>query len=103
MKKEIWIPHAVAGAMLLWALYPENPYGYYILLRWIVCPCFAYTAVQAFKRQKMNWVWILGVIAAIYNPLIPLHLNRELWSVLNLAGIGAGVWSVLTLNNERRG
>lgn len=97
MKKELWIPQAIAGAMLLWALYPDNPYGYYVLLRWIVCPCFAYTAAQALMKQKMNWVWILGVTAAIYNPLIPLHLDRELWSVLNLVGIGIGGWSVLVL------
>jgi len=49
MKKELWIPQAIAGAMLLWALYPENPYGYYVLLRWIVCPCFIYTGFQIFK------------------------------------------------------
>jgi hypothetical protein len=97
MKKELWIPQAIAGVMFLWALYPENPYGYYVLLRWIVCPCFAYAAVQAFKQQKTHWVWILGVTAAIYNPLLPLHLTRELWSVLNLVGIGICVRSVFVL------
>ncbi|MEI7850746.1 MAG: DUF6804 family protein [Kiritimatiellales bacterium] len=101
MKKELWIPQAVAGAMLLWALYPENPYGYYVLLRWIVCPCFAYAARQAFKQEKQNLVWILGATAAIYNPAIPLHLNRELWSVLNLAGIGVGGLSVFVLKNGK--
>lgn len=101
MKKELWISQAVAGAMLLWALYPENPYGYYVLLRWIVCPCFIYAALQAFKRNKQNWVWILGVTAAIYNPLIPLHLNQELWSVLNLAGIAVASWSVFVLKKGK--
>ena len=33
MKKELWIPQAVAGAMLLWALYPDNPYGYQKFIR----------------------------------------------------------------------
>jgi hypothetical protein len=97
MKKELWIPQIIAGVMLLWALYPQNPYGYYVLLRWITCPCFAFAAVQAFRQGKTNWAWILGVTAAIYNPLIPLHLNRTLWSVLNLVGIGVGAWSAVVL------
>lgn len=101
MKKRLWIPQAIAGAMLLWALYPENPYGYYVLLRWIACPCLAYTALQASKQGKLNMVWILGVTAVIYNPLIPLHLNRELWSVFNLAGIGVGAWSVFVFKKVR--
>jgi len=95
MRKELWIPQAVSGAMLLWALYPDNPYGYYILLRWIVCPCLAFAAAQAFKLEKISLVWVLGVTAAIYNPILPLHLNRGLWSVLNFAGIGFGAWSVV--------
>lgn len=100
MKKELWMPQAIAGVMLLWALYPENPYGYYVLLRWVVCPCFIYAALQAFKQGKKNMVWVLGVTAAIYNPLISLHLNRELWSVLNLAGIGVAGWSVFVLKRK---
>ncbi|MBV5280605.1 MAG: hypothetical protein J0651_05055 [Actinobacteria bacterium] len=39
--------------------------------------------------------------AAIYNPRISLHLNRELWSVLNLAGVGVGVWSVFVLKRGK--
>lgn len=74
--------------MLLWALYPENPYGYYVLLRGIVCPCFIYAALQARKLEKINLVWVLGVTAAIYNPVIPLHLTKFLWSILNLVGMG---------------
>jgi hypothetical protein len=32
--KRIWIPQLTASLMLVWALYLENPYAYYILLRW---------------------------------------------------------------------
>ena len=102
MIKELWVPQAVSAAMLLWALYPENSYGYYILLRWIVCPCFVFAAVQAFKQEKISLVWVLGVSAAIYNPILSLHLNRGLWSVLNLAGIAVGCWSVVAFKRENK-
>ena len=36
--KRIWISQAIATVMLLWALNPENPYGYYILLPWAAAP-----------------------------------------------------------------
>ena len=97
MKKELWIPQTIAGAMLLWALYPENSYGYYVLLRWIVCPCFAFAAVQAFSRGKTNWVWILGATAVLFNPLFPVHLNRELWALIDLVAAGVAGVSVFVL------
>jgi hypothetical protein len=85
--KRIWKPQIIAVIMLLWALYPENPYGYYILLRWVICAIFAYLAVKAADIQKQDWVWVLGIIAAIYNPIIRVHLNRGLWSVINVLTI----------------
>lgn len=38
--------------MLLWALYPENPYGYYVLLRLVCCPIFAYLANRPIHRTN---------------------------------------------------
>lgn len=80
--------------MLLWALNPSNPYGYYILLRWVCCAVFAYLAMQASGYKQQDWVWVLGVTAAVYNPIVPVHLTREIWSVLNLITIGIAVVSV---------
>lgn len=87
MMKQNWIPQAIAIVMLLWALYPENPYGYYILLRIICCAVFIYLAIQAVSDEKLGWVWVLGVIAVIYNPMIPIHLTREIWTIINLVTI----------------
>lgn len=85
--RRIWIPQAIIIVMLLWALNPENPYGYYIILRFVVCGVCAYLAFQAAEIEKIPWVWILGITAVIYNPIIRVHLNREIWSVVNMATI----------------
>ncbi len=95
--RKIWIPQAIASLMLLWALNPANPYGYYILLRWVCCGAFAYLAFQAFAQEKQGWVWILGVTAAVYNPVLRVHLTREIWSVLNVITIGIAIASVFVL------
>ncbi len=80
--------------MLLWALNPENAYGYYTLLRWVCCGVFAYLAVQSMKQRRDGWVWVLGITAALYNPIVPVHLTRGIWSVVNVSTIGIAIASV---------
>jgi len=99
--KRIWIPQAIVCLILLWALNPENPYGYYILLRWICCAAFSYLALKALAYKKENWAWILGVTAAIYNPIIPLHLTRAIWSVINVVTIGIAGASAFFLKSQQ--
>ena len=98
--KRIWIPQLIACGMLLWALNPGNSYGYYILLRWICCGIFAYLAVQASKQEKEEWTWILGITAAIYNPIFRVSLNRELWSAVNIVTIGIAAVSIFVVNRR---
>lgn len=81
------ISEAVAIAMLLWALMPVNPYGYYVLLRFAICGIAIYLAFRAHELEKPAWVWALAITAVLYNPLIRVHLTREIWSVINLATI----------------
>ena len=68
--KKVWIPQAIVIPMLLLALNPDNPYGYYILLRWVCCAVFVFLALHALALQKIGWAWVLGVTAAIYNPIL---------------------------------
>ena len=92
-----WIPQTVASVMLLWALNPHNPYGYYILLRWVCCGIFIYLAFQALDMEKRVWIWVCGVTALVYNPIFRIHLNRELWSIINVFTIGIAVVSIFAL------
>lgn len=100
MRKELWVPQVIAGAMLLWALVPNNPYAYYVLFRWVVCPCFGYAAFQAYHKNKIRWVWVLGVFAVLFNPLFPVHLNREMWFVFDLLAAGVAACSVFVLKKS---
>ena len=99
--KKIWIPQAIVIPILLWALNPTNPYGYYILLRWICCAAFVYLAIQAQNMEKQGWVWILGVTAAIYNPILRVHSTREMWSLVDLVTIGLALASILALKSDK--
>jgi len=86
-KRGPFVPQVIAIIMLLWALNPENPYGYYVLLRVVLCAVCAFLAFRALEIGGDAWVWILGVTAVIYNPIVRIHLTREIWSLLNIATI----------------
>jgi hypothetical protein len=99
--RTIWIPQVVATVGLLWALNPANPYSYYILLRWVCCAIFVFLTLQAVAQDKQGWAWSLGITAAVYNPIIRVHLNRDLWSVVNVVTIIVAVASIFMLKSEQ--
>ena len=78
----VWQLPAVA---LLLALAPL-PYGYYTLLRIVVCGAAALLAFNDFKRfgSVSFWVLLMGGIALLFNPIIPIHLSREVWAPINI-------------------
>ncbi|MCJ7663519.1 MAG: hypothetical protein MUO24_04695 [Desulfobacterales bacterium] len=82
-KRPQLIPCLVAAAMLLGAL-ADLPYGYYQLLRFVICGVSIYIAFTACNWQKMWAVWLFGFIALLFNPLIPIHLSRELWQPIDI-------------------
>ena len=83
----VFLPQFICIAMLLWAINPGNPYGYFTLLRIVVCATCAYLAIRAFAKGTFPWVWVLGVTAVIYNPFLRIHLTRGIWSAANVATI----------------
>ena len=99
MKKK-WIPQAIVIPLLLWALIPANPYGYYVILRWVCCAVFVYLAVQARNIQRTGWVWVLGVTAAIYNPIFRVPSTRVVWSIVNLITVGLAIASIFVLKSD---
>ena len=57
----------VAAGMLFGAL-RRRQYGYYTLLRWVVCGASAYAAFRTAELSKTGWVWVLAVVALFFNP-----------------------------------
>ena len=81
-KRPHLIPSLIVAVMLLLAL-ASLPYGYYQLLRFIVCGVGVYVAYTAYNGQKMWAMWLFGFIALLFNPLIPIHLSTELWQPID--------------------
>jgi len=90
----------VAIGMLAWAL-AEHPYGYFTLMRFVVCVVAAYCASQAYSQKKEEWTWIFGAIAVLFNPIIPIHLNRELWTVIDVITAIVLIVSLFLINLKK--
>ena len=82
-KRPHFIPTVIAALMLLVSLAPW-PYGYYQLLRFVVCGAAGYVAFIAYNWKKIWAVWLFGFIAVLFNPLIPIHLSREIWQLIDV-------------------
>jgi hypothetical protein len=78
--------HIVPAAMLFGAL-GHWRYGYYMLLRVVVTAAAVLLTAFSYQRTKTFSIWIglFLVVAAVFNPIVPLHLTRGAWSILNIA------------------
>ena len=74
----------VAATILFLALFDGWPYGFFTLLRFIVFASSAHVAWMAYEAQKEKWAWVFGFLAILFNPFIIIHLNREIWIVIDL-------------------
>ena len=76
-----WI---VPAAALLLALLPL-PYGFYTLLRLIVCGVAILLCYQEYLtfNSVTSWAVFFSVTALLFNPVFPIHLTREVWAPLD--------------------
>jgi len=65
------------------------PYSYYMLLRCVATG--SAVVLLACRREALPplGLWLLVVIALLFNPIVKVHLGRELWQVVDPA---AGVF-----------
>ena len=73
--------------MLGIALLPIRYYGYYVLLKIVICGGCAFLAAIAYGDGRKYLVWFEGGLAVLYNPIIRFPLGRELWMVINILTI----------------
>ena len=84
----------IATLFLFAALFDGWPYGFFTLLRFVVFTASTYVAWMAYEQQKEKWVWIFGFLAVLFNPFIVIHLNREIWIVIDLI---VGVFMIVSV------
>ena len=96
-------------AMLLAAVGPW-PYDYFTLLRFAVCAVTAFGAYRAHdgartastaprRTKQQRWSWALTFIAFLFNPFVPVHLERGTWTVID---IGVALVLIAEVRSDHR-
>ena len=82
----VWL---LPAGLLILAVLPW-PYGYYTFLRLTVCAVSGWLAYTQWTHDNAlsGWVVGLGAMSLLYNPVLPIHLTRDIWSFLNLFSAG---------------
>lgn len=92
----MWLAELGVIILALFALRKDNPYAYYVLLKWIACPLFAWIAWKSFSLDKNVFLTLsASLMALLINPLLRIHLERERWELINIVMIAVALWSLL--------
>ena len=82
----------IPGALLVIAPIISFPYGFYTFLRLSISISAGFIIYLRNKKiKKIDTISIIfAVIVILYNPIIPIHLTREIWMPINF--ISAAVY-----------
>jgi Family of unknown function (DUF6804) len=97
------IPAIVSICFLLLAAFAEwrrNP-GFYTLVRFAVCGSSVYLAWGARLVNQRLWVWVMGATAVLFNPIIPIVLDRGVWRVIDFIAAIVFAVSLATIRAPR--
>ena len=70
----VWL---LPSVLLFLALFPL-PYGFYVLLRFVVCGAAALLTYHEYRMcgRVSGWALALATVALMFNPIVPVHLTR---------------------------
>lgn len=71
------------AAMLLLCLAPM-PYGYFMLVRFVMMVAFGWMAYRYYLNQKTIAMWVFGALALLFQPIYKIALGRTMWNVVDV-------------------
>lgn len=98
--RAVWIVPAV----LLVIAIGDWPYGNYQIVRFVVCGACAYLAYVEYQTNRAASVWgiAFGAIALLFNPIAPIHLNKDIWRWLDGSAAVALIAHLIFVRERRR-
>lgn len=77
------------SAFLLFIAVWYLPHDYHTLLKWVTTTAAIWLTVMAGRNNETSWFRFLIPTAVLFNPIVPVHLSKEMWTpVVLLAAVG---------------
>jgi hypothetical protein len=92
----------LVGIAFLLISFLKLPYGFYTLLRIVITGTATYSTYIYYKAEKKFWMWTLGVIAILFNPIVPIYLEKETWKVIDITTAIIFLISIFNLKEFRK-
>jgi len=98
----VYVLARIVNILLLLGALTRQSYGYYNFLRLVTFLTTSYGIYRANKIKNANWLWIFGIGAFIFNPLLPIHLSRQIWALIDVGMAIVLFISLFSLKQNRR-
>lgn len=69
--------------LLIGGIAPPLPYGFYTFLRIVTCIWGIHTVIRTQETKGFPFLLSIG-LTILYNPIIRIHLPREVWEPINI-------------------
>jgi hypothetical protein len=89
---------SIATILMGLAILGGWPYGFYTFLRITIFSISIYIAITLIKSNLIGLAWVYGFIGLLFNPLIPFHLGRSIWLVVDFIALVFFVYSIFKIN-----
>ncbi|MEQ1136461.1 DUF6804 family protein [Acinetobacter seifertii] len=75
-------------------------YGFYQLLRFVAFFSFGFASFTAYSHNQQITPFILGLVAIVFNPFLPIYLERETWQLVDIvSGLFLILWTITTFKD----
>ena len=98
MNKSKNILLSIAIIIMALAILGGWPYGFYTFLRITIFSISIYIAITLIKSNLIGLAWVYGFIGLLFNPLIPFHLGRSIWLIVDFSALIFFVYSIFKIN-----
>jgi hypothetical protein len=75
------------------------PYGYYTFMRIVVSGTAGIIAFAGIRDRPVVQAWsvLLALVAVLFNPFVPIHLDRQTWFYLDLGAAAVFVAHLISV------
>ncbi len=101
-KNSLYLFFLIPAALLIIAPIVSFPYGFYTFLRLVTSLTSGFIIYFTYKSSNgINEIsFIFLIILILYNPVIPVHLSREIWMPINFVTSAIYIFSFFSVRKN---